>query len=75
MKEGFDHLRYSDVHAVTQEMQEKCPEPRKILLSIMLPTAKKNYNCNGDCPMFRRFYVQKILAKKVLCSEGSIFRR
>ena len=41
MKEDLDHLRYSDVNAVTQEMQEKCPELRKILLSIMLPTAKK----------------------------------
>ena len=25
--------------------------------------------------MFRRFYVQKIFVQKVLCSEGSIFRR
>ena len=29
----------------------------------------------GDCPMFRRFYVQKKIVEKVLCSEGSIFRR
>ena len=25
--------------------------------------------------MFRRFYVQKIFVQKVLCSEGSLFRR
>ena len=29
----------------------------------------------SESPMFRRFSVQKIFVKKVLCSEGSIFRR
>ena len=49
-----------------------------------------NVQC-GDCPMFRRFYIQKVLCseniyskgsmfrrfyiQKVLCSEGSMFRR
>ena len=29
----------------------------------------------SEGPRFRRFYVQKIFVQKVLCSEGSIFRR
>ena len=30
---------------------------------------------NGDCPMFRRFYVQKVLCSENICSKGSMFRR
>ena len=29
----------------------------------------------GDCPMFRRFYVQKVLCSENICSKGSMFRR
>ena len=29
----------------------------------------------GDCPMFRRFYVQKVLRSENICSKGSMFRR
>ena len=29
----------------------------------------------GDCPMFRRFYVQKVLCLENNCSKGSMFRR
>ena len=29
----------------------------------------------GDCPMFRRFYVQKILYSENICLKGSMFRR
>ena len=29
----------------------------------------------GDCPMFRRFYVQKVLCSENICSKGSVFRR
>ena len=30
---------------------------------------------HGDCPMFRRFYVQKVLCSENICSKGSMFRR
>ena len=30
---------------------------------------------NGDCPMFGRFYVQKVLCSENICSKGSMFRR
>ena len=29
----------------------------------------------GDCPMLRRFYVQKVLCSENICSKGSMFRR
>ena len=29
----------------------------------------------GDCPMFRRFYVQKVLCSENICTKGSMFRR
>ena len=29
----------------------------------------------GDCPMFRRFYVQKVLCSENICSKGSMSRR
>ena len=29
----------------------------------------------GDCPMFRRFYVQKVLCSENICLKGSMFRR
>ena len=29
----------------------------------------------GDCPMFRRFYVQKVLCSENICSKGSMFNR
>ena len=41
MKKNFDHLRYFDLNAVTEEMLEKFPELVKIILSIMLPKAKR----------------------------------
>ena len=30
---------------------------------------------NGDCPMFGRFYVQKVLCSENICSKGPMFRR
>ena len=30
---------------------------------------------HGDCPMFKRFYVQKVLCSENICSKGSMFRR
>ena len=30
---------------------------------------------NGDCPMFGRFYVQKVLCSENICLKGSMFRR
>ena len=29
----------------------------------------------GDCPMFRRFYVQKVLCSENICSKGPIFQK
>ena len=29
----------------------------------------------GDCPMFRRFYVQNVLCSENICSKGYMFRR
>ena len=33
------------------------------------------FSVYGDCPMFRRFYVQKVLCSEHICSKGSMFRR
>ena len=33
------------------------------------------YLLDGDCPMFRRFYVQKVLCSEKNCSKGFMLRR
>ena len=33
------------------------------------------FSVYGDCPMFRRFYVQKVLCSENICSKSSMFRR
>ena len=56
--------------------QEPDSVPLKVddVYTSLITSTYSNEKC-GDCPMFRRFYVQKIFVQKVLCSEGSIFRR
>ena len=65
----------------------------KVIIQTTIPICYQHNRglSDGDCPMFRRFYVQKVLCseniclkgfmfrrfyiQKVLCSEGSMFRR
>ena len=55
-------------------------------LGVGIALSRRHVEFFGDCPMFRRFYVQKVLysegpmfgrfyVQKVLYSEGPMFRR
>ena len=69
--------RYSWIQCrMVQELILDGHHSHETLIFLELAKAEKaNTPHNGDCPMFRRFYVQKVLCSENICLKGSMFRK